>query len=544
MGHLAQPSPNALSMDELCHRAGISRGTLHNYVRRGLIAKPDICRASTPGGRYRKVAYFPPSALERLTAVQRLKQDGHSVEMIAQRLAHKDHGVIPMPGAFRATPPTQKARRTLPEIPSAITQIGYPAYMLNRNWCIEWVSERAEQLFFGRPIAKIPAIEDRHFFKLLFTTATRELVTDFESFVKSHLPLIQGDLPIPKQNPLIASLDETTLNWLTHIWPGTDGPKMGHLDRQEETIRLRLAPVSRYQRIAVFFREGTLVCWIPAALNLEPMLDFLTGRQQVITDLLMHRLPALCSMAVLVADLQNSVKISADLPPEEYFELITEIWSRLEEPFRRYHGDMGKHIGDGVVRYFLAKPGNGSQHLLNALLCASTIRVCMASINASWKARKRWTNDLMLNIGLHEGREWFGYIPTYPTPEFTALGDTVNIAARLSSFSRNGALWVTKQFLSSLPLETQEATVYGIRRRTNEGEILIPKTYSRVSDMIDQESAKLSKFSDIATISVTEVLDINEQAMRQSLTGKPMPVGTQEAEDRTCRSEYVQTSPN
>jgi class 3 adenylate cyclase/DNA-binding transcriptional MerR regulator len=515
---LAEAAPDALSLDEVCRQAGLSRGTLHNYVRRGLIPKPDLCRDRAPGRRYRKMAYFPPAVLERLAIIQRLKEEGHSLDVIAERLALKDQGVVPMPGV------RVPARRTSKmDIPTSITQIGYPAYMLNRNWDIEWINENAEHLIFGRLISKIPNIEDRHFFKLLFTTGSRDLVTDFEAFVKSHLPLVQGDLPDPKRNPLLTPLGADSVAWLARIWPGEGGQKAPPIDRREETLRFRPARAERYHRVAALFREGTLVIWIPAIVNMEPILDFLTGRQQVITDLLLHRLPALCSMAVLVADLQNSVKISADLPPEEYFSLITEIWTRLEEPFRLYRGTMGKHSGDGVVRYFLAKPGNAADHALNALFCAFAIRKCVDDVNAAWKGKKHWMNDLALNIGLHEGREWFGYIPTTPAPEFTALGDTVNIAARLSGFARGGSLWVSKQFLSALPPEAHDHIVYGIRRRTTEGELWIPKTYSRVVDLLDQSFERGAKAHDIANLSVTEILQIDEPAIRQALATEPPP---------------------
>lgn len=517
MAQLADPDSNALSLEEVCQRSGLSRITLHNYVRRGLIPRPELCRDRSSGGRYRKRSYFPPAVLDRLATIQRLKGEGHSLEAIAARLALKDQGVIPMPRARVTTPRSPKA-----EVPASITEIGYPAYMLNRNWDVEWINARAEQLIFNRAISKIPSMEDRHFFKLLFTTGVKDLSSDFEAFVRSHLPLVQGDVPAPTQNPLLASLSGDNVKWLMRMWPGEGGAKVGPIDQREETIRFRPESVDHYHRVAALFREGTLVIWIPAVVNMTPLLDLLTGRQQVITDLLMHKLPALCSMAVLVADLQNSVKICADLPPEEYFKLIQEIWAQLEEHFRNHQGTMGKHVGDGVVRYFLAKHGRPADHLVNALLCAQAIRECMVGINASWKAKKHWTNDLMLNIALHEGREWFGYVPASQTPEFTALGDTVNIAGRLSSFARDGTLWVSKHFLSSLPAEVTEYVVYGIRRRTADGgELLIPKSYARVLDLIEQEPSRNNKHLDIANLSVTEILQVDVPAIRRTMALNP-----------------------
>ena len=45
---------------------------------------------------------------------------------------------------------------------------------------------------------------------------------------------------------------------------------------------------------------------------------------------------------------------------------------------------------------------------MNALLCAEEMKEAMREISKAWKGLKNWTNDLALNIGLHEGEEWFG----------------------------------------------------------------------------------------------------------------------------------------
>lgn len=417
-------------------------------------------------------------------------------------------------GPRRAQAPVAEGGSAPSETPAAITQIAYPAYMANRNWDIEWVNDQAEQLIFGSPIRKAINVEDRHFFRLLFSTPVHEMVTDFERFVGSHLELVRGDLPPPRRNPVLAPLGREAVEWLERRWP-REAKKPPPIDCRHEPFAFRQAAVESYHRVAAMFREGTLVIWIPGVVNLEPILDLLTGRQHVITDLLMHKLPALQSMSVLVADLQNSVKICADLPPEEYFELITKIWARLERPFRQYAGSSGKHVGDGVVRYFLAKLDNPACHTINALLCADAIRQGMAEIDAAWKLKKQWLNDLVLNVGLHEGRDWFGYIPTLPTPEFTALGDTVNIAARLSGVARDGAIWVTKHFLSSLPPQVLQHVVYGIRRRGETGEHFIPRTYSRVLDLPNQE--RIPKSAEIANLSVTEVIRLDAPAIQEYL---------------------------
>jgi adenylate cyclase len=399
-------------------------------------------------------------------------------------------------------------------IPEAITQIAYPAYMVNRQWDIEWINPQAEELIFGQPIRTLRNIEERHFFSLAFTSKARDLVTDFEGFIKSHLPLVQGDIPPPPRNPLLVPLGIDAVSWLGRIWPD-EVEVLPQINYRDERFSFKQSPFEGYHRVAAMFREGILIIWIPSAVNLAPVLDLLTGRRNIITDLLINKLPALRAMAVLVADLQNSVKISSDLPPEEYFDLITAMWARLEKPFRDFGCYSGKHVGDGVVQFFLAKPGDTFGHSVNALLCANAIRSCMMDINREWKRKKQWLNELVLNVGLHEGREWIGYIPSASTPEFTALGDTVNVAARVSGIGRNGCVWVSKQLLSALPSQILDHVEYGIRRSTEGQDLLISKTYSRVVDLPHLE--RIPKSTDIANLSVTEVIRIDQPAIQAVL---------------------------
>ena len=63
----------------------------------------------------------------------------------------------------------------------------------------------------------------------------------------------------------------------------------------------------------------------PAEAPAETFLELLSRRDQLIRDLFRSRQPVFTPLCVMVADLQDSVKICAELPPEEYFELINQI---------------------------------------------------------------------------------------------------------------------------------------------------------------------------------------------------------------------------
>lgn len=261
---------------------------------------------------------------------------------------------------------------------------------------------------------------------------------------------------------------------------------------------------------ATFFREGVLIIQAPGKTPAEDLLDLLSRRDALIRDLLKNRTPVLTPVCVLVADLQESMRLCAELPPEEYFELINQVWRTLEPIFRKHHGTQGKHAGDGVVAYFFPQPD--SEYILNAINCADEIRRRMHEISKEWQLRKGWFTELYLNIGLNEGQEWFGTYHAGMQLELVVLGDTVNHAARLSDHSRFGGIWATKQMMEKLPSDTRRRFVYGVKRETGEGrEIFVPRTYAPISSLVDLGTERTGKLRDIATLAVTEIVEMSPE---------------------------------
>jgi class 3 adenylate cyclase len=262
-----------------------------------------------------------------------------------------------------------------------------------------------------------------------------------------------------------------------------------------------------YRVYASRFREGILVIFASEAFGHSGLLGMLERRDDVIRNLLKKRLPVLTDVAVMVADLQSSVRICSELPPEEYFELINQIWATMEPIFRHYYGTHGKHVGDGMVYYFFPQPD--SNYVYNALCCANQIREAMCKISKEWQLRKNWLNDLYLNTGLNEGQEWLGVFHIETKIEFTVLGDTINHAARLSDLARQGALWATKNLMGKLSADERNKVRFGVRRLDQERrEVFVKATYSRVSELVDLDSPRNEKMRDISALAVTEIVEV------------------------------------
>ncbi|MCX8012063.1 MAG: hypothetical protein N3A64_02765, partial [Desulfobacterota bacterium] len=440
-----QNTGKLISSKEVLEKAGISRVTLHHYIRLGLIPRPVIRPPENEAlKKTKKIGYFPSEVVETIGEITQLKKEGYHLKTIVQ-MKKTRQSEAPNPEEDNdmksdkvtlITTTTKEGEKRGSYV--RITEIGFPAYMVNRRWEIEWVNQGAEEMLFYQTVKDLPTAEERNVFRLLLKALPKTSLLNLQDFITLNSELASLDIPSPIDSTILRSLSSEELSILGKLWKKKEVDQKLPLEKREIVFNDRMAGRKGFHFISCAFREGTLIILIPENVLLEPILDLLLGRERVIRDLMLNKMPSFCSLCVLVADLQNSVKISADLPPAEYFELVSEIWAKMENSFRKYYGTLGKHVGDGLVRFFLAEPESPFKHVLNGILCAYEIRKKLAEINSEWNIRKRWTNRLCFNIGIHEGREWFGYIPVN---QFTALGDTVNIAGRLSEFARDGAIW-------------------------------------------------------------------------------------------------------
>ena len=505
---------------ELMARANISRATLNNYIGLGILPKPDLAPGQGPGRQAPRIGRFPASALETLETVEKLKRAGRTMGEISALFASRG-----IEGAVETLTQHKSFRPTAPDDPApaaplaravgdgrglalTLDRVDCPAYLVNPRFEIEWANERAEREILGRDFVSNSEPAERNVFAFLLhgPSAAAE---DVESLLALHMGIVKRRLSRAGLFALGRDLDSAEMERLVRLYDSVSVEQvpMGPLARAEINLAGPGQLDRRFDVYASFFREGVFFTYQPSQDDGTTLLQFLSRRDVVIRDLLKKRAPCLTDVAVMVADLQNSVRISAELPPEEYFQLINRIWGAMEPKLRRYHATHGKHAGDGMVCYFLPQPD--SNFALNALRCAVEMREVMREISREWRMKKNWVNELRLNFGLHAGQEWFG---TYQTPthvEFTVLGDTVNTAGRLSDFAREGAVLASKTLLGKLTGKERADVRYGIRRRVEDGtETFAPETFARVSNLVDLDNPKFEKFRDIAVLPIAEIAEV------------------------------------
>ena len=128
------------------------------------------------------------------------------------------------------------------------------------------------------------------------------------------------------------------------------------------------------------------------------------------------------------------------------------------------------------------------------------------------------------------------YLPAPTHVEVTVLGDTINMAARLSYFARGGTVWISKSMFGQLSSKERNRVEYGVRRRSEDGEdILVPQTYSRIFNLVDLDNPKNLKFRNIAAMPVTEVITVESSEVKRPL----LPTLCRAAIWLCCASSHV-----
>ncbi len=143
------------------------------------------------------------------------------------------------------------------------------------------------------------------------------------------------------------------------------------------------------------------------------------------------------TVTVLFSDIRNFTPMSESLAPQEVVELLNSYFSRACEPILEQGGTVDKFIGDAIMAVF-GSPAPHPDHARRAITAALAMAAGASDFRA-WIAGRfpdRDWQDFQIGIGLHTGEVVVGNVGSPKRFEFTAIGDTVNIASRLESLTK------------------------------------------------------------------------------------------------------------
>ena len=145
-------------------------------------------------------------------------------------------------------------------------------------------------------------------------------------------------------------------------------------------------------------------------------------------------------VTVLFADVAGFTSMSEKLDPEDTHALISQALTSITEEVHRYEGTIAQFLGDGVMALFGA-PIAHEDAPQRALHAAMGIRKHLSNYARSLRQRGIEFN---MRIGLNTGLVVVGRIGDDFTMEYTAMGDTVNLASRMQRTAQPGTIRVSE----------------------------------------------------------------------------------------------------
>lgn len=152
-------------------------------------------------------------------------------------------------------------------------------------------------------------------------------------------------------------------------------------------------------------------------------------------------------ITVLFADIRGFTRLSEGERPERLLQLLNRFFSEMTEIIFAYGGTLDKYIGDGLMALFGA-PTVSPEDADNALRAAIAMQRRLEDLNKNLK--QDGFEELGVGIGLHTGEAIVGYIGSERRSEYTAIGDTVNLAARLESTAAAGQILISNVTATAL----------------------------------------------------------------------------------------------
>jgi predicted ATPase/class 3 adenylate cyclase len=146
-------------------------------------------------------------------------------------------------------------------------------------------------------------------------------------------------------------------------------------------------------------------------------------------------------VTVMFADLSGYTRLSELLDSEDLYEIIQQILAIMAKNVYRYDGTIDKYTGDGVQALFgapITNENNAEMAIRAALDMQAEIR------EFSHRLKSFIGFDLDIHVGLHSGSVVVGSINENMMMDYTAVGNTVNLAHRLEEVAEAGAILVSE----------------------------------------------------------------------------------------------------
>ena len=147
-------------------------------------------------------------------------------------------------------------------------------------------------------------------------------------------------------------------------------------------------------------------------------------------------------VTVLFCDVAGSTAMAEQLDPEEWAEIMNEAFEYLTGPVSRYEGTVARLMGDAILAFFgapLAHEDDPERAILAGLDILEGIQPFRGQIE------REYSLDFNIRVGINTGPVVVGEVGSQVAGEYTAMGDAVNLAARMEHTALPGTIQISAE---------------------------------------------------------------------------------------------------
>jgi len=291
----------------------------------------------------------------------------------------------------------------------------------------------SSQEFISTPLEPRLPTTGLHFAILntLLTASSIRIATPWEEMMIAMAMLLAAILFLRRETPawqagigIIYAVYLAATQWIfvrTHASLPTVsvGTVLGLLVVLTNIERLRTERRTRERVKSIFAKYVTTE--VMEQLLEKPELVELGGRKEMVT--------------ILFSDIRGFTALSETREPSEVVSQLNEYLSVMTPIIFANQGIIDKFVGDEIMAYFGA-PVNPENHAWRGVKTAIEMQEALRGLRAKWKQEGR--PDIRIGIGLNTGNVIMGNIGSSQYMDFTLIGDSVNLAARLCALASAG----------------------------------------------------------------------------------------------------------
>lgn len=194
--------------------------------------------------------------------------------------------------------------------------------------------------------------------------------------------------------------------------------------------------------------------------------------------------------------------IKSLLLADEYFSFLNHVWAQVVPILNRMGAVIGAAADEGLVCYFISN--TTTSYLVDSIKCGLELQALAKGLTTHYQKEQNWSQDIFINLGIAEGREWIGTIKINNRDEFRCIGNTGSKAKFLSEIAIAGEVLIAKNLVDALPSDLKPNVGYRSPKNINSS----VKCYGHFATYIESEQ----------NISDTVIIQYDEAVAKQLFT--------------------------